>query len=225
MLAKAILSHFSRVGVNSSTKICAAVAGKSRAAHTDLPPPNFDEVRYSSNLDPTTQANDVGKKVLNYAAISTCVGSIMVIFKGIGRGTVQYFAPNKNVMEAAAIEVELDKVPEGKSLLVTWRGKPIFIRHRTEEEMNEQVAFDTSGLRDPVPDLDRFCDMKWQVLIGICTHLGCVPIEGKGNYGGYYCPCHGSHYDIAGRIRQGPAPLNLEVPPYKVSGDVLIIGA
>jgi len=222
MMPRSLISNFSRCLLNNLNKVPAA--GLNRAAHTDIAAPDFDDLRYSSNLDPTTQADDVGKKTLDYMALSTAGACTLVLTKGMVRGIVDYISPNKNFMEAAAIEVELSKVPEGKSLIVTWQGKPIFVRHRSDAEMEEQVAMDVSGLRDPVPDVDRFADMKWQVVIGICTHLGCVPIEGKGNFGGYYCPCHGSHYDIAGRIRQGPAPLNLEVPPYKVTSDTLIIG-
>lgn len=210
-------------GVQNTTRICAAEA--SRAAHTDIPKPNFDHVRYTSNLDPNVQVDTTLPRVFNYVALTGVGAGGLVLGKSVVRGVVDFVKPDKQMLEAACLEIELDKVPEGKGLLCTWRGKPVFVRHRSDAEMNEQVSFDVSELRDPVSDIDRFHDMKWQVLIGVCTHLGCVPIEGKGFYGGYYCPCHGSHYDLAGRIRQGPAPKNLEVPPYKVSGNLLIIGA
>ena len=92
-----------------------------------------------------------------------------------------------------------------------WRGKPLFIRHRTAAEIEAEVSCDPATLRDPQSDAERVKDPEWLVILGVCTHLGCVPIANAGEFGGYYCPCHGSHYDASGRIRKGPAPLNLEV--------------
>ena len=92
-----------------------------------------------------------------------------------------------------------------------WRGKPLFIRHRAAAEIEQEVACDPATLRDPQSDAERVKDPAWLVILGVCTHLGCVPIANAGEFGGYYCPCHGSHYDASGRIRKGPAPLNLEV--------------
>jgi len=215
---------FSAQAARNVLQASSVSVGSGRAAHTDIKPPNTDSLRYSSNLDPTKPRDVDGQKIFTYglSAASATVGVILT--KNALRGVVDMWSPSKSIREVAAVEVELSKVPEGKSLVITWLGKPIFIRHRTDAEMEEQVNMDMTGLRDPVPDEIRFHDMRWQVMIGVCTHLGCIPIEGKGDYGGYYCPCHGSHYDLAGRIRRGPAPLNLEVPPYKVVGDALIIG-
>lgn len=193
-------------------------------AHTDLKVPDFSSVRTPSTLDPAKAVDTDSRKTFNYMVLGTAFVGMTVLSKGFVRGAVYHFAPNKDALEVASIEVDTAKIPEGKSLVVVWRGKPIFIKNRSDSEINEQMAVDVSSFRDPIPDVDRFPDLKWQVLIGVCTHLGCIPIEGKGDFGGYYCPCHGSHYDVAGRIRKGPAPRNLEVPPYKVSGDVLIIG-
>ena len=92
-----------------------------------------------------------------------------------------------------------------------WRGKPLFIRHRTASEIEAETSIDPATLRDPQADSERVKDPEWLVILGVCTHLGCVPIANAGEFGGYYCPCHGSHYDASGRIRKGPAPLNLEV--------------
>jgi len=105
-----------------------------------------------------------------------------------------------------------------------WRGKPLFVRHRTENEIAAEEAVDINTLRDQQTDGDRVVQPEWLIVLGICTHLGCVPIANAGNFGGYYCPCHGSHYDASGRIRQGPAPLNLEVPPYEFQGSLVIVG-
>ena len=99
----------------------------------------------------------------------------------------------------------------GKNMTFKWRGKPLFIRHRTAAEIEAEVSCDPATLRDPQSDAERVKDPEWLVILGVCTHLGCVPIANAGEFGGYYCPCHGSHYDASGRIRKGPAPLNLEV--------------
>ena len=112
----------------------------------------------------------------------------------------------------------------GKNMVFKWRGKPLFVRHRTDEEIEDVRSVDVQSLRDPEDDLERVKNDKWLVLIGVCTHLGCVPISNSGEYGGYYCPCHGSHYDASGRIRKGPAPLNLEVPEHTFDGNLLIVG-
>ena len=108
---------------------------------------------------------------------------------------------------------------------VKWRGKPVFIRHRTADEIASSEAVSLDELRDPEMDASRVESAEWLVVMGICTHLGCVPIANAGDYGGWFCPCHGSHYDVSGRIRKGPAPLNLEIPPYKFTGDAnLLVG-
>ena len=108
---------------------------------------------------------------------------------------------------------------------VKWRGKPVFIRHRTADEIASSEAVSLDELRDPETDASRVESAEWLVVMGICTHLGCVPIANAGDYGGWFCPCHGSHYDVSGRIRKGPAPLNLEIPPYKFTGDAnLLVG-
>lgn len=103
-------------------------------------------------------------------------------------------------------------------------GKPVFIRRRTQKEIDVERAVNLTELRDPEHDEKRAPNAEWLVVVGVCTHLGCVPIAGKGDFGGYYCPCHGSHYDASGRIRKGPAPANLEVPVYEFQGDTLVIG-
>ena len=125
----------------------------------------------------------------------------------------------------AKVEVKLGAIPLGKNVIVKWQGKPVFIRHRTPEEIEEANEVDVSKLRDPQKDSDRVQKPEWLVMLGICTHLGCVPIGEAGDFGGWFCPCHGSHYDISGRIRKGPAPLNLEVPEYSFpDDDTLTVG-
>lgn len=124
--------------------------------------------------------------------------------------------PARNVLALATIEVPIGDISEGTEIKVMWRGKPVFIRHRTPEEIESARSVPLSDLPDPQPDTARTLDEegKWLVQIGVCTHLGCVPIgNGAGEFNGWFCPCHGSHYDIAGRIRKGPAPRNLDIPP------------
>ena len=109
-----------------------------------------------------------------------------------------------------------------------WQGKPVFIRHRTADEIAKAADVQVTDLRDPEADADRVEKPEWLVMIGLCTHLGCIPLGQKstdpqGEFGGWFCPCHGSHYDTAGRIRKGPAPLNLPVPPYAFIDDTKIL--
>jgi ubiquinol-cytochrome c reductase iron-sulfur subunit len=137
---------------------------------------------------------------------------------------ISSMAASADVLALASAEFNVSAVSEGSTITVKWRGKPIFIRHRTDAEIAKEVAVDVAGLRHPETDAERAVDPKWLVVLGICTHLGCVPISGAGEYNGWFCPCHGSHYDVSGRIRKGPAPLNLEIPPYVLEGDSLVIG-
>ena len=132
--------------------------------------------------------------------------------------------PSAEVLALASIEVDLSNIQPGQTHTVKWRGKPIFIKHRTPEEIEEAKKVDVATLPDPESDGERVKPGKeqWLVTIGICTHLGCVPIGNQGEYEGWFCPCHGSHYDTSGRIRKGPAPLNLEVPPYSFISDTKI---
>lgn len=132
---------------------------------------------------------------------------------------------SKDVLALASLEVDLSAIEEGNTITVKWRGKPVFIRHRTESDIEKANAVPLKELRDPEEDSVRAQDPKWLVLVGVCTHLGCVPLPNAGDYGGWFCPCHGSHYDISGRVRKGPAPYNLEVPTYKfIDESTLLIG-
>ncbi len=135
--------------------------------------------------------------------------------------------PSADVLALASTEVDLSGVEEGMSITVKWRGKPVFIRHRTAAEIKEASEVNLGDLRHPEPDTERAEKPEWLVLVGVCTHLGCVPLGQKpteevGEYGGWFCPCHGSHYDTSGRIRKGPAPYNLEVPGYVFTDDSTI---
>ena len=125
------------------------------------------------------------------------------------------------VAAGAPIEVDLAPIAEGQAIKVFWRGKPIYITHRTKKEIEEARSVNVATLPDPQPDDARVKKGhdQWLVLIGICTHLGCIPIAHQGDYDGFFCPCHGSQYDTSGRIRRGPAPANLPLPPYEFVSD------
>ena len=122
--------------------------------------------------------------------------------------------PSASVLALASTEVDLSGIEEGQAITVLWRGKPVFVRHRTASEITEAENADFNALPDPQSDTDRVKRRKWLILVGVCTHLGCVPLSHRGDYQGWFCPCHGSHYDTSGRIRKGPAPANLAVPEY-----------
>lgn len=132
---------------------------------------------------------------------------------------------SKDVLALASIEVDLSSIEPGTTVTVKWRGKPVFIRRRTEEDVKLANSVDVASLRDPQEDSVRVKNPEWLVVIGVCTHLGCIPLPNAGDFGGWFCPCHGSHYDISGRIRKGPAPYNLEVPTYSfLDENKLLIG-
>ena len=132
--------------------------------------------------------------------------------------------PSADTLALASVDFDLTKVSLGQQVTIKWRGKPLFIRRRTEAEIAAAVADDNADLRDPQTDAERHKPGKaeWLVLVGTCTHLGCVPTFGGGDFGGWFCPCHGSHYDTSGRIRRGPAPLNLAVPDYEFLSDTTV---
>jgi ubiquinol-cytochrome c reductase iron-sulfur subunit len=135
--------------------------------------------------------------------------------------------PSEDVLALASTEVDISQIEAGQAITVKWRGKPVFIRHRTPEEIKTAEAVDINSLRDPQTDDQRVEKPEWLIVVGVCTHLGCVPqgqkpSEPRGQYGGWFCPCHGSEYDTSGRIRRGPAPTNLEVPQYTFTSDTLV---
>ena len=132
---------------------------------------------------------------------------------------VDQMNPDASVKALASTEVDLRPIAPGQSITVLWRGKPVFIRRRTPEEISEAKAVSLDELPDPQDDAARVKNPEWLVMVGICTHLGCIPLGQKGEYNGWFCPCHGSHYDTSGRIRKGPAPTNLEIPDYVFLND------
>jgi len=154
-----------------------------------------------------------------------------VLVGAIAWPLVDSMNPSKDVLALSSIEVDLTPIPAGQGIVVSWQGKPIFVRHRTDAETKEAQAVKVSELIDPAKGLDservKAGHDQWLVVIGICTHLGCIPLGNKasdprGDFGGWFCPCHGSQYDTSGRVRHGPAPYNLALPPYAFVSDTKI---
>ena len=138
---------------------------------------------------------------------------------------VDQMNPDASVKALASTEVDISSLEPGNEITVLWRGKPVFIKRRTQEEISEARSVKLEDLPDPEKDEDRVKNPEWLVMLGVCTHLGCVPLKEKGDYNGWFCPCHGSHYDTSGRIRKGPAPWNMEVPKYEfVNANTIKIG-
>ncbi len=159
----------------------------------------------------------------------------IVAWSGLAVGTaavlwpvIDSMNPSADVLALASTTVDISGIDEGMGITVMWRGKPVFVRHRTAEEIESARDVDLSGLRDPVPDVERVERPEWIILVGVCPHLGCVPggtkpTENRGTYGGWFCPCHGSMFDTSGRIRQGPSPTNMVVPPYVFESDTSVL--
>ena len=132
--------------------------------------------------------------------------------------------PSKDVLSLGSTDIDISRIEKGQAITIMWRGKPVFIKHRTDEEIKTAQSVPLSELLDPEEDNSRATNPAWLVVIGICTHLGCVPSgqkasDNKGTFGGWLCPCHGSEYDSSGRVRKGPAPKNLQIPPYTFVND------
>ena len=141
---------------------------------------------------------------------------------------IETMNPAADTLALSSTEVDISGIEEGMAITVVWRGKPVFVRHRTAQEIAEAEAVELDRLPDPQPDQDRAPKPEWLIVVGVCTHLGCIPLGNKptdprGDYGGWFCPCHGSHYDTSGRIRQGPAPRNLAVPGYEFTSDTVVM--
>ena len=145
----------------------------------------------------------------------------------VGLGSVAWplinqMNPDASTLALASSEVDISGIAEGQIVTIKWRGKPVFVRYRTKKEINEARSVDERTLPDPQTDESRVKKAEWLVLVGVCTHLGCVPLGHQGEYEGWFCPCHGSVYDTSGRIRKGPAPKNLEVPSYEFLSDTKV---
>jgi ubiquinol-cytochrome c reductase iron-sulfur subunit len=174
-----------------------------------------------ANPDPHASGDDPNRR--DFIHIATGVAAAGIV-GGLAWPFIDQMNPAGDTLALASIEFDLGKVVEGQQVVVKWRGKPLFVRNRTAKEIQEAIKGDTADLRDPATDESRHKAGKaqWLILVGTCTHLGCVPTFGGGEYGGWFCPCHGSVYDTSGRIRKGPAPKNLEVPDYSFLSDTKV---
>lgn len=201
--------------------------------HSDLPRAVFDDLDRKAPLatsDWRTNTDRRQRKADNnlssYMALSTGGAVAMYMAKYALFGVVKLIGPSRDKYALGSIEIDISTIPEGKNAVFTFRGKPLFIRHRTQEEIDAAKNCDVASLRDPQTDEERVKNEKFLLCIGICTHLGCVPISHAGGWNGYFCPCHGSHYDTCGRIMKGPAPLNLEIPDYQyLEENVVLVGS
>ena len=173
-------------------------------------------------MQPKSPPNPGRRKFLTYT--TSFLGIIGAFFTAIP--FVSAFKPSAKAEAAGApVKVDVSKLLPGEMMTVEWRGKPVFIRRRTKEEIEEARSVKMEELIHPEKDEDRAKNPEWLVMVGVCTHLGCVPLNDKGDYNGWFCPCHGSHYDTSGRIRKGPAPWNMEVPKYEfVNANTIKIG-
>lgn len=194
-------------------------------AHTDLQFPDYTAYRRPSTLDKTKKniETEDQRKVFSYLITASTGVASAITAKSVVTKVVESLSATKDVLALAKVEVKLNEIPPGKNAVIKWRGKPLFVRHRTQAEIDDSNNVNLADLRDPEADSARVKKPEWLVLIGVCTHLGCVPISNKGDYNGYYCPCHGSHYDASGRARRGPAPKNMEVPEYEFMNDETIV--
>ena len=162
---------------------------------------------------------------INIAAVSAAgVGGLAVLVPLISQ-----MAPSADVLAASSTDVDLSQIEAGQGIKAVFRSQPLFVRHLTPQEITAADAVRVTDLRDPQSLEERTQPgrKQWLITMGVCTHLGCVPLgiisdENRGEYGGYFCPCHGSHYDTAARIRKGPAPRNLDVPEYAFTSDTVI---
>lgn len=198
---------------------------QARYGHTDLKVPSFDDYRCDSNKDPNDYSNDLGRRATAYLVLGGGGVATVHATKNVVTQFISSMSATADVLALSQVEIDLSAVPEGKNLIFKWQGKPLFVRHRPQEEIDEARNVDVASLRHPEHDDARVVKPEWLILLGVCTHLGCIPIAYAGDYGGYFCPCHGSHYDSSGRIRKGPAPLNMEVPKYEfLSDELLLVG-
>jgi ubiquinol-cytochrome c reductase iron-sulfur subunit len=167
--------------------------------------------------------SDDGKSRRDFVVMTAtgvaCAGAVTATIPFIGS-----LAPSADVLAVGTTEVDLANIKEGETVTVMWRGQPVFITHRSARQIQEAQSVNLAELKDPQVDEERVKKGKenWLVCVAVCTHLGCVPVANKGEYDGWLCPCHGSHYDSSGRIRKGPAPLNLAIPNYEFISDTKI---
>uniref|UniRef100_A0A0N5AUS5 Cytochrome b-c1 complex subunit Rieske, mitochondrial n=1 Tax=Syphacia muris TaxID=451379 RepID=A0A0N5AUS5_9BILA len=200
-----------------------------RFIHSDVKFPSFYEERRADTIDPTVSSRSTEDARRSAApGILYGLGGMFGIIAA--KETIQKLVAFKwipaDLQALGSIEVKLSEIPEGEVKVYEWRGKPVFVAHRTAEDIARERDVPLNELRDPERDEDRVKKDEWLVIVGVCTHLGCVPTINAGDYrGGYFCPCHGSHFDGSGRVRKGPAPTNMVVPNYTIDEDKVIFGS
>ncbi|QPG73712.1 ubiquinol--cytochrome-c reductase catalytic subunit rip1 [Brettanomyces nanus] len=222
-----MLSSLSRLSLKSArssglaTTVARSFSSSGYALKSTYDSPDFTDYLNKSKGNSPDKSRD-----FTYFMVGTYGMLAAVAAKSTVDSFLSTMSASADVLAMAKVEIKLGNIPLGKNVVVKWQGKPVFIRHRTPDEIAEANAVDISILRDPQKDSDRVIKPEWLIMMGICTHLGCVPIGEAGDFGGWFCPCHGSHYDISGRIRKGPAPLNLEVPHYEFADadEAVLIG-
>ncbi|MES1904339.1 MAG: Cytochrome b-c1 complex subunit Rieske, mitochondrial [Paramarteilia canceri] len=194
-----------------------------RHFHRDVRIPDFtDEMTDNKNYR-TSQKN---KRIAVAIAQTGFFATTLITGKALATKAGQLFLPNAATLASGVTEINVSDLEENKMKSYNFRGKPIFVKRRNNQEFQKAEGVDIAKLRDPQKDSDRFRYHDLFVVIAVCTHLGCIPIYNKGNYeSGFFCPCHGSHYDSSGRIREGPAPYNLEVPKHRIDGNLLLYNA
>ena len=174
----------------------------------------------------TADATEEGESRRDFLLIATgavgAVGTALAVWP-----LINSLNPAADVLALGSTEVDLAPIKVGQSITIKWRGSPVFVRRRTADEIEAAKKDDGADLPDPEADADRVQKAEWLIMVGVCTHLGCIPLgqnrgDSKGEFGGWFCPCHGSHYDTSGRIRKGPAPENLPIPPYSFLTDTTI---
>ncbi|CAB3225243.1 unnamed protein product [Arctia plantaginis] len=193
--------------------------------HRDMKFPNFDHYRKEAYKDVRKTTWGLGDGKPEYVYVLGAFGFIFGAYgvKGHAIHYISFMDAAADVLALATIEIDLAKVQPGTCVSIKWRGKPLFVKNRTPHEIEVEEKTPLSSLRDPQSPSDRLKNLEWLIVIGICTHLGCVPMPNSGDFvGGFYCPCHGSHFDNVGRARKGPAPTNLVVPPYVFLSDTVV---
>ena len=186
--------------------------------------PNTDE-KYIRHMLKPRPTDDHANRVKYYGMLAVPRALTLFVGKSMIVGLLLSFGPKADMKAASTLEFDISSFSPGQVKTIMWMGKPVFVHNRTPEQIEESKNTPMSELKDPETDEQRHKNPDFTIMIGICTHLGCIPISGGGDYSAYLCPCHGSHYDFSGRIRKGPAPLNLEIPPYYyMSDDLVLIG-
>lgn len=195
------------------------------AAYKPKSPTAIEFAEEDNHLHIAKERGDSSQRTITYAIFG---GSRFILASAARVAVLKVIyslSAAQDVLALSSVEVDISSIPPGESKTIKWRGKPVFLRHLTQEELDNVNGQDIGALRDAQPHMERVdsTNPAFVVMMGVCTHLGCVPIANAGLWNGYFCPCHGSHYDASGRIMQGPAPLNLEIPSYRFADETTLV--